>query len=166
MFFKLLLLFTIIPMVELSLLLKLGSYVGFLPTLLLIALTGIVGVSLARKEGFLVVTKIQNSLSRGKMPTDSMIDGLLILIGGVTLLTPGLLTDITGFLLIIPISRVLVRKFLKNRFKGQIKFNTINFNYEQKGNKQEFKEDKYDDNNQWDDLSTSIDVDYEDIEDE
>ena len=115
MFIKLLLLFTIVPMVELSLLIKLGGYIGVMATILLVAFTGVVGVSLARNQGFIVVTKIKETLNRGQLPADDMIGALLILAGGIMLLTPGLLTDITGFSLIIPYTRKLYTKLIKSR---------------------------------------------------
>lgn len=113
MFIRLLLLFTIVPILELALLIQLGSYVGLLPTIGLIAVTGVVGASLARSQGFLVVNQIRNKLAAGSLPADSLIEGLLILIGGGLLLTPGLLTDITGFSLIIPLTRKAIRRLVK-----------------------------------------------------
>ncbi|MFW6390089.1 MAG: FxsA family protein [Halanaerobiales bacterium] len=129
MFIKLLLIFTIVPMIELTLLIKLGSYIGVLTTIILVAVTGIVGVSLAKSEGFIVINKIRTCLSQGKMPADSLIEGVLILIGGTMLLTPGLLTDITGFSLIIPISRPYLRKVVKSKIKNYIHINKTNDYY-------------------------------------
>lgn len=132
-FIRLLLIFTIVPIVELALLIEIGSYIGILPTVFLVAITGIVGVTLARNQGLLVITKIRNKLSRGEIPTSDLIEGLLILVGGVTLLTPGVLTDITGFLLIIPFTRPLFAKLASNIFKkyvDQSQFKTTgNFNF-------------------------------------
>lgn len=132
-FIRLLLLFTIVPIVELALLIEIGGYIGILPTVFLVAITGIVGVTLARNQGLIVVTKIRNKLSRGEIPTSDLIEGLLILAGGVTLLTPGVLTDITGFLLIIPFTRPLFAKLASNFFKkyvDQSQFKTTgNFNF-------------------------------------
>jgi UPF0716 protein FxsA len=119
-FIRLLLIFTIVPIVELALLIEIGSYIGILPTVFLVAITGIVGVTLARNQGLIVVTKIRNKLSRGEIPTSDLIEGLLILVGGVTLLTPGVLTDITGFLLIIPFTRPLFAKLASNIFKKYV----------------------------------------------
>lgn len=119
-FIRLLLIFTIVPIVELALLIEIGSYIGILPTVFLVAITGIVGVTLARNQGLIVVSKIRNKLSRGEIPTSDLIEGLLILVGGVTLLTPGVLTDITGFLLIIPFTRPLFAKLASNIFKKYV----------------------------------------------
>jgi len=119
-FIKLLLAFTIIPIIELALLIEIGSYIGVIPTIFLVGITGLVGVTLARNQGLLIISKIQNKLATGEIPTSDMIEGLLILIGGVTLLTPGILTDITGFLLIIPFTRPFFAKIAKNLFEKHI----------------------------------------------
>ncbi len=120
MLIKLIILFSIIPIIELAILIQVGTYAGVLFTVLLVALTGVVGVSLAKIQGLLVITKIKRDLNQGKIPADDLIGGLLILIGGVFLLTPGLLTDITGFALILPGSRYFFTKILKNKFKKYI----------------------------------------------
>ncbi|MFW6270205.1 MAG: FxsA family protein [Bacillota bacterium] len=123
MFAKLLLIFAIVPLIELALLIKLGGYIGLLPTILLVGGTGVIGVTLARKQGYHVVNKVKASLDRGEMPTDDLIGGLLILIGGAMLLTPGLITDVTGFSLIIPGSRNYFVRFTKNKFRKYIGHN-------------------------------------------
>lgn len=120
MFIKLLLLFTIIPAVELALLIELGQYMGVLATIILVASTGLIGVSLAKSQGYIVIKKIKVSLNQGRMPADDLIGGLLILIGGTMLLTPGLLTDLTGFSLIIPATRNFYTRIIKSRFKNFI----------------------------------------------
>jgi UPF0716 protein FxsA len=127
MFIKLLLLFTLVPIIELSILIKIGTYIGVLPTILLVGVTGIIGVSLARKQGFEIIGRIKANLRKSVIPTDELIGGLLILIGGVMLLTPGLLTDITGFVLILPGSRDIFAKFLKSKFRNYIKKNNIGY---------------------------------------
>lgn len=162
MFLRLLLLFTIVPMVELSILINLGGYIGPLPTLALVALTGVIGVSLARQQGFMIITKIKSSLDRGKLPADSLIEGLLILIGGVMLLTPGLLTDIGGFMLIIPITRNMIRDIVKSKFKVHINQRHSSFSQQHKGSN--YSEVKHQEDDEWEDLSDSIDVDYEEVD--
>ncbi|MFW5976345.1 MAG: FxsA family protein [Bacillota bacterium] len=123
MFFKLLLLFMLVPIIELALLIQIGGYIGVIYTVILVGITGIIGVSLARQQGFQVITRIKKALRKGEVPTDDLIGGLLILSGGIMLLTPGLITDITGFSLIIPGSRKIFIKLLKNRFKDYVKKN-------------------------------------------
>ncbi|NIP39858.1 MAG: membrane protein FxsA [Candidatus Dadabacteria bacterium] len=121
MFGKLLFLFIAIPMLELFILVKLGTVIGFWPTVGIVILTGILGASLARLQGFLVFRQIQNELQSGQIPADKMVDGLLIFIGGVVLVTPGLLTDLAGFAMLIPFTRNAVKKYLKGKFEGHIK---------------------------------------------
>ena len=120
MFYRLLLLFTIVPFVELIVLIEVGKQIGTMTTLMIIILTGILGASLARAQGFLVMSRIRDDLSMGKIPADALIDGLLILIGAIVLLTPGFITDIIGFLLLIPITRAALREPLRHYFKNKI----------------------------------------------
>jgi len=120
MFYRLLLLFTIVPFVELIVLIEVGKQIGTITTLIIIILTGILGASLARAQGFLVMSRIRDDLSIGKIPADALIDGLLILIGAIVLLTPGFLTDIIGFLLLIPVTRATLREPLRRYFKNKI----------------------------------------------
>ena len=120
MFFYLVLLFTVLPATELMILIRLGHTFGLINTFLLIVGTGIAGAYIARLQGFLVLRNIQNQMDKGIMPTEEMIDGVMILAGGMTLLTPGLITDILGFLLIIPLTRNLIKLLIKTRFKQSL----------------------------------------------
>ncbi len=114
------LLFTVVPLVELYLLLWLGDRLGFAATVALVLFTGVVGATLAKLEGLRVMREWQEALGAGKMPTDGVMGGLLILVGGVLLVTPGVLTDLTGFLLLIPPTRRLVMKVLRRRLEAGI----------------------------------------------
>ena len=127
MFIKLFLLFTIIPLIELALLIKIGAYIGVLMTISIVIITGILGAYLAKYEGLSILSQIKTSLNQGEIPTDEMIEGLLILVGGALLLTPGFLTDLLGFSLIIPFTRIIFRKFLKKKFKEKISGQDIYF---------------------------------------
>ena len=102
MFIRLLILFTVVPLVELALLIKLGNLIGLWPTILIVIATGVLGAALARSQGTRTVGAIRAELAQGRAPTESLINGLLILVGGVVLLTPGLLTDLLGFSLLVP----------------------------------------------------------------
>lgn len=121
MFIYLILLFTILPALELAILIKVGAHIGVMPTLLLIVFTGVLGAYLARLQGFYILNKIQNELNRGLMPQSELVDGLLILIGGIVLLTPGFVTDTFGFLLLIPWSRNLIKLGVTKYFQRMIK---------------------------------------------
>lgn len=123
MFIKLLIIFTTVPLIELALLIKVGEILGVIPTIIIVALTGIIGVTLAKNQGYQVITKIKSNIELGKLPADDLIGGVLILIGGTMLLTPGIITDITGFSLIIPGSRNLFIKIVKQKIKKHIENN-------------------------------------------
>ncbi|GAB6098362.1 hypothetical protein JCM16358_02410 [Halanaerocella petrolearia] len=124
---KLAFLFTIIPLLELFCLIKISQYLGSLVAVGLVAITGIIGATLAKKQGAVVIKKINYSLAQGRMPADSVIDGLLILIGGVMLITPGLLTDLAGFTCILPFTRPYVKKLTKGRLKKLITTGKVQF---------------------------------------
>ena len=117
MFARLLILFTVVPLVELALLIKLGDAIGLWPTITIVIATGVLGATLARSQGTRTVGAIRSQLAEGRAPTEGLINGLLILVGGVVLLTPGLLTDILGFSLLVPFTRDMFRKNLQNRLR-------------------------------------------------
>ena len=122
MFFtKLLILFVIVPVTELYILIEVGKKIGSLTTIGIIILTGIIGAYLVKSQGFMILRKIQNDLNEGIMPGDSLIQGAIILAGGILLLTPGFITDILGFIFLIPVSRNIVKKYLLKWLKGKIK---------------------------------------------
>ncbi|PLX45419.1 MAG: membrane protein FxsA [Deltaproteobacteria bacterium] len=105
MFPRLLLLFTIIPAIELYLLISVGSVIGAGYTFLIIIATGIFGAHYARQQGFDVMVRLQRAQREGRMPADEMVDGAMLLLGGAFLITPGFLTDIVGFSLVFPPTR-------------------------------------------------------------
>ena len=121
MYRRLLILFIIVPLVELYLLAIVGGRVGLPATILLVVLTGAWGAYLAKSQGLSILAKIQFETSAGRVPTAELLDGLLVLIGGVVLLTPGLLTDLVGFLLMVPSFRAIIRNRVKAKFAAQIR---------------------------------------------
>ncbi len=121
MFFNLLLLFIVVPVVELLILFRIGGALGAVTTFTIIVITGVIAAYLAKRQGGLILKKIQSSLAHGKIPTAEVIDGLIILVAGAVLLTPGFLTDITGFLLLLPFGRHLVKLWLIKKFTTLIK---------------------------------------------
>lgn len=127
MFFKLLLLFTTVPFIELYILLKLADVTTPFTTLALVIVTGIAGAYLAKSEGRLIITKIKQELNFGKIPGNELLNGLCVLIGGALLLTPGIITDIFGFSLVIPGTREIYKIFLKRKFKDMITKGNIHF---------------------------------------
>ncbi|MES1926745.1 FxsA family protein [Salinisphaera sp. T31B1] len=99
---RLLLLFIVLPIVELMLLIKIGGVIGFLPTIALVIITAFVGSQLVRRQGLTVLARIRESQARGEVPTLPLLDGAALLFAGFMLLTPGFITDICGFVLLIP----------------------------------------------------------------
>lgn len=120
MFLRLLLLFILFAGTELTLLLWVASRVGFLVTVLIILSTAILGVSLTRWQGLRAWIAIQGDLAAGRMPAASVIDGLMILIAGTFLLTPGLISDACGFLLLVPPVRAVIGRRLVAFLKGRV----------------------------------------------
>ena len=110
---KLRLLFIIIPLMELALLIKLGSLIGILDTILLIIFTGAAGAILVRTAGIQCLFTVRQQLQSGMFPADELCNGLLILIAGALLITPGLLTDIAGFALLVPPVRAVIKTRLR-----------------------------------------------------
>lgn len=114
MFRRLLVLFLIVPIVELALLIQIGRWVGLWPTLGLIVVTGIVGAALASREGLRAWQAFQREVHEGRLPGRPILDGLSIFGGGALLLTPGLLTDLLGFALVArPTRRWLQDRVIK-----------------------------------------------------
>ncbi len=129
MFIRLLLLFTLVPLIELALLIEIGQKIGLWNTIAIVVLTGFIGAALARSEGFGIISRIQNELASGQLPRDSLINGALVLAGALLLLTPGLITDAFGFALLLPFSRVFVKIYLKKYFSRKINTGEIKVNY-------------------------------------
>ncbi|MEO0323813.1 MAG: FxsA family protein [Myxococcota bacterium] len=109
------LLFTVVPFVELTLLLRLSEVLGFAETLLLVIATGAVGAALARLEGTRVLGEWREALAKGETPAEGVVGGLLVLVGGVLLVTPGVLTDGVGLALMLPPVRRVVGRFVQAR---------------------------------------------------
>ena len=117
MLLKLFLAFTIIPIIEIYLLIEIGSMFGALTAVTLVILTGFLGAFLARMQGLQTLYRIQESLREGRMPSGELLDALLIVIAGLVLLTPGFLTDSAGFLLLIPATRKSIKYWLRRQIE-------------------------------------------------
>ena len=120
MFLRLLLLFTTVPLVELAVLLWIGRHIGVLPTVLLIFLTGVLGATLARHQGLTAWQRLQAALAAGRLPGRELVEGFLILLAGAVLLTPGVLTDAAGFLLLVPPVRRWIVRQARARLQGRM----------------------------------------------
>lgn len=116
----LLILFTVVPLVEISLLVRLADRITWPWTFLLVLATGVIGAWLARREGVKAWRRVHENLGQGQEPTDAMLDGLMILIAGALLVTPGVLTDIVGFMLLIPPCRAVVKRRMRAAFHARV----------------------------------------------
>lgn len=122
---KLLLVFTIIPLLEIYLLLVLNQHAGLWPTVGIVVGTGILGAIVAHAEGARVLREWQRSLVRGRVPEEGVLGGVLILIGGILLVTPGVITDLVGITLLIPPTRRLVANVIRKRLEQKIQQGAI-----------------------------------------
>jgi len=120
MLLRLLLLFTIVPLVELYLLIRLGTYIGAVETIAIVIGTGVVGGLLARSQGLAVVNRVRTDLNQGRVPAESLFDGLLILVSGAMLITPGLMTDGLGLFFLIPWTRQAFKSWLKRKVQEKV----------------------------------------------
>ncbi|GFO55993.1 membrane protein FxsA [Geomonas sp. Red276] len=112
MFLRLILLFTIIPVIEIYLLIKIGSLIGGFPTVALLLAISLVGAWLVRHQGFRILAEIQRELAQGRLPASQLMDGALVLVGGVLLMTPGFFTDFLGIFFLVPVTRSLIKMWV------------------------------------------------------
>ena len=121
MAFVLLLLFISVPIVEIALLIQVGGWLGLWPTVGLVVLTAVVGTALLRQQGFAILRRARDSLSRDEMPMAEVFDGICLVFAGALLLTPGFVTDTIGFLLLTPPVRLVLRAWLaKGLAEGKV----------------------------------------------
>jgi UPF0716 protein FxsA len=114
------LIFVVTPLVELAILIYLGTLIGVLNTILIVVITGLSGAFLARRQGLVTLSRIRNNVEQGILPSGDLFQAVLILIGGLLLLTPGLITDLAGFAMLIPQTRNIVTKWLRNLIQRKI----------------------------------------------
>ncbi len=116
MLIRLLAAFILVPLIELVLLLQLASYTSVWTTIMVVVVTGVIGSMLARREGVMAWFRFQSALAEGRMPSTEIQDGLMIVFAAALLLTPGLLTDALGFVLLVPAGRALIRRVVLRRY--------------------------------------------------
>ena len=112
----LLIMFIAIPIIEIGLFIQVGGWLGLWPTLGIVVLTAVIGTYLLRLQGMAALARLQNSVQAGQSPMDPIVNGALILVAGVLLLTPGFFTDAIGFALLTPPVRAMVIKWGAARF--------------------------------------------------
>ncbi len=127
MFRILLILFLTVPLVEIAILIKIGKVIGAGYTIALVIGTAILGAALLRTQGISTLAKVQKNINRGQLPAIELIEGLILLISGVLLLTPGFFTDMLGFLALVPILRQrLAQTFFVNFIQNRINIKQTN----------------------------------------
>ncbi len=116
-----LLIFVVIPLLELMIFFSVGEHIGFFPALLCAFLTAIIGGSIVRFQGFQTLFSFRDSVSKGKLPKNEIFDGFFIVAAGALLITPGFLTDTIGFLLLIPVFRRFLRHIIEKNTRFSVK---------------------------------------------
>ena len=111
--------FIVLPILEIWVLLQVGSVIGAAETFALVVLVSAVGAFMVRREGFGLMGRIQGRLSSGELPTRELIDGLLVVVAGALMLTPGFVTDGIGLLCLFPPSRIVIRTALIARYRDR-----------------------------------------------
>jgi UPF0716 protein FxsA len=117
--------FTVVPLLELYLLIGIGRQVGVLPTLGMVLVSGLLGAWLAKREGRRVLRNWRAATAEGRLPEDGILSGALVLVGGVLLVTPGVVTDVAGFLLLIPVTRRFIASRLRRVLERQMQAGTL-----------------------------------------
>ena len=124
---QLILLFTLLPLAELWLLVQLSGVFGFWTTIAVVLATGIAGAALARWQGFQALNRLQSEMQQGMLPAKALGDGALILVAGLLLVTPGVLTDCFGLALLMPPFRALVMKGVRHWLAKHVRVQSVNF---------------------------------------
>lgn len=125
MLFRLFLLFALMPVIELALLIEVGRYIGTAATVGIVLVTGALGAAAMRTQGLSVVRRIRGDMDRGQVPAEGLIDGVMVFVGGLMLLAPGLLTDAAGFVLVLPPTRRAIKRGLRTRLERWINEGTF-----------------------------------------
>ncbi|OOF29775.1 FxsA family protein [Salinivibrio proteolyticus] len=115
MFPVLLLLFILVPVIEIGLFIQVGGWLGLWPTLALVLITAFVGASLVRSQGIMTLASVQDRLNRGELPAQQIFEGVMLAVAGVLLLTPGFMTDAMGMLVLLPGPRAALAKQVMKR---------------------------------------------------
>jgi len=110
-----LLLFILMPIIEIAVLLRVGAAIGWLSALAVVILTAIIGTLMLRQQGLTTLSRAQQRLAGGEMPAEQLLEGVFLMFGGALLLTPGFVTDAMGFLCLVPVSRQAMIRYIKSR---------------------------------------------------
>lgn len=118
MFAKIFLGFVLIPLIDLYILVQIGSEIGTLNAIALCLLTAFVGAALAKSQGVATMQKVQENLNRGIVPAEDILDAVIIFLSGLVLLTPGFMTDIFGLLMLFPLTRGYFKRWLRGQLEN------------------------------------------------
>jgi len=125
MFGRLLALLLILPLVELTLLLMLADWTNWQTAVAIVVITAVTGTLLIRYQGWRTIQRFKADLAERRLPGDALLDGFLIFVAGLLLLTPGIVTDVVAILLLVPFSRTLVKAYLLQRFRARFTSHTV-----------------------------------------
>lgn len=128
MFFPLFFIFIIVPVIEIYLLIEVGSRIGTLNTIIIIFLTAAIGAPMVQHQGLGVMRRMQQNIIDGVSPAEEIINGMMLLIAGVLLITPGFFTDAIGFLIVIPFTRNLIKKIARKMIEKKVSSGVIHIN--------------------------------------
>jgi len=115
-----LILFVVVPVIEIYVLIQVGAIIGAILTIVLILLTAVIGAVLLRQQGLSTLARFQAGLATGTLPAKEMIEGILLAVGGALLMTPGFVTDAMGFFCLIPITRTALAHYIMKRSVGKV----------------------------------------------
>ena len=115
MILRLFFLFSVVPVIEIYFLIRVGRIIGPLPTVALLLFISLAGAWLVRQQGFGILRRIQGELAVGRLPAEGLLDGAMVLVGGILLLTPGFFTDFIGLFFLIPFTRNLIKQVVRRR---------------------------------------------------
>ena len=115
-----LIIFMLVPVIEMWILIEVGGWIGALPTIALVVLTATLGLSLLKRQGPSMLMSARRKINEGSIPASELVSGVMIAVGGALLLTPGFVTDVIGFALLIPQARQWLLLKLVDRYRDKI----------------------------------------------
>jgi UPF0716 protein FxsA len=126
---RILLILALLPLLELYVLIKIGSYLGAFNTIALIIVSALLGLVLVRIEGLRTLHQIRQCTAQGIVPAEEMLDGVLIFVGGILFVIPGVLTDVAALVLLIPPTRNMFKRWLRRRFDRMVASGNVRLQY-------------------------------------
>ncbi len=122
MFPILLFAFIAVPIIEIALFIQVGGILGFWPTMALVLITAFAGASLVRSQGIMTLMSVQQRVQRGELPAQQILEGVLLAVAGVLLLTPGFMTDLMGMVVLLPAPRAKLAQYIMTKIVVQSHF--------------------------------------------